>query len=83
MSPRKRETQNTYNDFKETAMTQHTSKSTGLTVRTALKAGAVRPGAGRADQPDRPNRRTHTAARRLAASQFGINAQGVPTFTRS
>ena len=64
-------------------MTQHTSTASGLTVRTALKAGAIRDGATRADQPDRPNRRMHTAARRLVASQFGINAQGVPTFIRS
>jgi len=63
-------------------MTQHTSKSNGLTVRTALKAGAIRDGATRADQPDRPNRRMHTAARRLVVSQFGVNRHGVPTFTR-
>ena len=63
-------------------MTQNTSKSNGLTVRTSLKAGAIRGEAGRLDQPDRPNRRMHTAARRLVVAQFGVNAHGVPTFTR-
>ena len=62
-------------------MTQNTSTTTGLTVRTAIRAGVARGEATRADQPDRPNRRKY-ASKRLMVSQFGVNAQGVPTFTK-
>jgi hypothetical protein len=64
-------------------MTEQTSTSNGLSVRTALKAGAVRPGAGRAEQPDRPNFRKQSSKRRLVVSQFGVNEHGVPTFTKA
>lgn len=61
-------------------MSQNKNKSNALTVRSAIRAGAY----SRVDQPDPPNRRQRaTRTRRLALAQFGVNAHGVPTFTRA
>ena len=60
-------------------MTQNTSTSNTLTVRSAIRAGRLR-----ADQPDPPNqKRRATRSRRLTVAQFGVNAHGVPTFTKA
>ena len=61
-------------------MAQKNSSSNVLTVRSAVRAGAY----SRVDQPDPPNRRQRKAtSRRLALAQFGVTAQGRPTFTKA
>ena len=61
-------------------MSQTNTKSNALTVRSAVRAGAY----SRVDQPDPPNRKPRAKrTRRLALAQFGVNEQGVPTFTRA
>jgi hypothetical protein len=59
-------------------MAQNTTNSNGLTVRSAIRAGRLR-----ADQPDPPNRRGRATRKRLVLAQFGVNAQGVATFTKA
>lgn len=66
-------------------MSQKHTTSSGLKVRTAVRAGAF----SRVDQPDPPNRKarttttTKTKKRRLVLAQFGVNEHGVPTFIRA
>ena len=60
-------------------MAQKNSSSNVLTVRSAVRAGAY----SRVDQPDPPNKRQRKSTRRLALAQFGVNAQGRPTFTKA
>jgi len=63
----------------EAVMSHNDSKTSGLAVRTAIRAGRLR-----ADQPDPPNRRTREMKkRRLSLAQFGMNEHGVATFTKA
>ena len=65
--------------IKEAAMSQTNTKSNALTVRSAVRAGF-----SRVDQPDPQNRKPRSKrTRRLALAQFGVNEQGMPTFTRA
>ena len=52
-------------------MTQQTSTSNGLPVRSAVRAGRLR-----ADQPDPPNQKRHNAPTRLTVAHFGVNDKG-------
>jgi hypothetical protein len=65
--------------LKEAVMSQKNSNSGALTVKSAIRAG----GYNRADQPDPPNRKQRKTkkTRRLTLAQFGVNEQGLPTFT--
>jgi hypothetical protein len=68
--------------LKEAAMTQNNSKSSALTVKTAVRAGAF--STGRLEQPDPANRKQRkTRNRRLSLAQFGVNEHGLPTFTKA
>jgi hypothetical protein len=59
-------------------MSQKNSKSSSLTVKSAIRAGGI----VRVDQPDPPNRKQRkSGTRRLTLAQFGVNAHGLPTFT--
>ena len=62
-------------------MSQKNSKSSVLTVKSAIRAGAY----SRVDQPDPPNRKQRKTkqTRRLALAQFGVNEHGMPTFTKA
>jgi hypothetical protein len=59
-------------------MSQTNTTPSGLTVKSAIRAGRLR-----ADQPDPPNRRKIARRYRLTVSQFGVNAHGVATFTKA
>ena len=59
-------------------MAQNTTNANGLTVKSAIRAGRLR-----ADQPDPPNRGRKTRKRGLVLAQFGVNAHGVPTYTKA
>lgn len=61
-------------------MPQNNTNSSALTVRSAVRAGKY----SRVDQPDPPNSRSRVIRRRrLALTQFSVNGQGVPTFTKA
>ena len=60
-------------------MSQNKSKTNGLSVRSAIRAGRLR-----VEQPDPVNQRQRaTKRRRLTLAQFGVNEHGVPTFTKA
>jgi hypothetical protein len=66
---------------KEAAMSQKNSNSSALTVKSSIRAGAYN---SRLDQPDPSNRKQRkTRTRRLSLAQFGVNEQGMPTFTKA